>query len=346
MKIAGVVVLFFCTAFSYDTAAQHVSGAIADKWRQLGGLTSPLGAPTTDERAAARGGRFNEFKNGFIYWNPSPSIGAHAVYGLIGQRWNQLGREVGYGYPVTDEQPAKNGGRFNDFENGGSIYWHPTFGVHIVYGAIRGKWHELGREAGALGYPASDEAAAFNGGRFNNFQFGMIYWHPKFGAHAVYGRIGEKWIALGRERGVCGYPTSDEYDFDDGRDTGEYGIGKRFRRSDFSNGYILWSKKRDQLYPSCGATAPSQPLPVPSGEACTTSVTIQNQSCLNADGTASTILTPGTITATGCGSTLTNAQSRAKQSFQQFSCLDESNQPSPGCCTYSQKQVAQGCLCR
>lgn len=240
----ALVAAFSIAIHSSSTFAQKIYGAIEQKWKELKAGSGPLGAPTTDEQDAARGGRFNEFRNGYIYWHPS--IGAHAVYGLIGQKWNQLGRERGLGYPITDEEPAKNGGRFNDFENGGSIYWHQRSGVHVVYGAIRAKWHELGREAGGLGYPVSDESAAFDGGRFNNFQFGMIYWHSRFGAHAIHGRIGEKWIELGREPGVCGYPTSDEYDFDDGRDTGEYEIGKRFRRSDFANGYILWSKKRNQ----------------------------------------------------------------------------------------------------
>lgn len=343
MKILYVLMIFAITLCTSDVSAYQVYGAIGDKWRQLGAQAGPLGAPRTDERDAARGGRFNEFQNGFIYWHPN--TGAHAAYGLIGQKWNQLGREHGFGYPITDEQPAKNGGRFNDFDNGGSIYWHRSSGVHAVYGAIRAKWHELGRERGVLGYPVSDESAAINGGRFNNFQFGMIYWHPKFAAHAVYGRIGEKWIELGRERGVCGYPTSDEYDFDDGRDTGEYGVGKRFRRSDFSNGYILWSKKRNQLFPFCGTTSPSQPQPVPPSESCSISVTIQNESCLNADGTPSTILQPKAISASGCGATVENARARAKQNFQQFSCLTEDDQPSHGCCTYSE-QVVQGCLCR
>jgi hypothetical protein len=173
----------------------------------------------------------------------------------------------------------------------------------------------------------------------------MIYWHPRFGAAAVYGRIGEQWVQLGRERGVCGYPTSDEYDFDDERDTGEYATGKRFRRSNFMNGYILWSKRRDQLYPACGATAPSQPQPVPASESCSVSVTIKNAFCLNADGTPSTILTAGSISAPGCGANLENARARARQSFQQFGCLTEGDDPSPGCCTYSE-QVVQGCLCR
>jgi uncharacterized protein with LGFP repeats len=232
-----VVATFVFIQVTATVSAYQVYGMIGDKWQQLGAQSGPLGAPKSDEADSARGGRFNEFQNGFIYWHSS--TGAHAVYDVIGQKWNQIGRERGFGYPITDTQPAKNGGRFNDFENGGSIYWHPSSGAHVVYGSIRAKWHELGRETGALGYPVSDESAATNGGRFNNFQFGMIYWHPKFGAHAVYGRIGEKWISLGRERGVCGYPTSDEYDFDDGRYTGEYTPGNRFRRSDFVGGYIL-----------------------------------------------------------------------------------------------------------
>ena len=343
MKIVYALMAFSITVFTSDVSAYQVYGAIGEKWRQLGAQSGPLGAPRTDELDAARGGRFNEFQHGFIYWHPR--FGAHAVYGLIGEKWNQLGRERGLGYPITDEQPAKNGGRFNDFENEGSIYWRPGTGVYAVYGAIRAKWHKLGRETGALGYPVSDESAAINGGRFNNFQFGMIYWHQKFGAHAVYGRVGEKWIQLGRDRGVCGYPTSDEYDFDDGRDTGEYGVGKRFRRNDFSNVYILWSKKRDQLFAFCGQTPPSQPQPVPATESCSVSVTIRNTSCLNVDGTPSTIIEPGAISASGCGSTIENARARAKQSFQQFSCLTEGDQPSPGCCTYSE-QALQGCLCR
>jgi hypothetical protein len=338
---------FFASLFivvtARDARAQRVYGAIADKWRLLGAATGPLGAPTSDESDAARGGRFNTFQNGFIYWHRNLGE-AHAVYGLIGQKWNALGREKGFGYPLTDEQPAKNGGRFNDFENGGSIYFHPTFGVHAVYGAIRAKWHELGREAGALGYPLSDETTSVNGGRFVNFQFGVISWLSNR-AYAVYGRIAEHWITTGREQGVCGYPTSDEYDFDDGRDTGEYGYwSKRFRRSDFNGGYILWSKKRDTLYPYCGASPPPPPKLVspPPPEACLVSVVITNKSCLNPDGSPMSNWPPGSNTTTGCGSNVENARARARQTGY---CISDADQASPGCCTISE-QVAQGCLCR
>ncbi len=160
-------------------AQRRVYGAIAEKWRQLNAESGPLGAPKTDELDAARGGRYNEFQNGFIYWHPS--FGAHAVYGDIGVKWNQLGRERNLGYPLTDEKAAPNGGRYSDFENAASIYWHPRTGAHAVYGDIRKKWASMGGALGCLGYPTTDE---FSDGRYRrtNFQKGYIRWTRQTGA--------------------------------------------------------------------------------------------------------------------------------------------------------------------
>jgi uncharacterized protein with LGFP repeats len=163
---------------SSSAVIQHkVYGEIAKKWKQLKGEAGPLGAVKTDEAAAARGGRFNEFKNGFIYWHPS--FGAHAVYGDIGVKWNQLGRERVFGYPLTDEKAAPGGGRYNDFENGGSIYWHSRTGAHAVYGEIRKKWLSVG---GVLrcGYPKTDE---YVDGRHRrtDFERGYIRWSKQTG---------------------------------------------------------------------------------------------------------------------------------------------------------------------
>ena len=175
---AGLVLL--CVEASAAFAFE-VYGAIGEKWRQLGGPNGPLGPARSDERDAVRGGRFNEFQNGFIYWHPK--LGAHAVYGLIGQKWNQLGRENGVGYPVTDEQPAAGGGRFNNFENGGSIFWHPRAGTHLVYGHIRAEWIKQGGEGGRCGYPTSDELAD-GSARRSNFEKGFIRWSASTGAVA------------------------------------------------------------------------------------------------------------------------------------------------------------------
>jgi hypothetical protein len=68
-------------------------------------------------------------------------------------------------------------------------------------------------------------------GRFNNFQGGSIYWTPRLGAHEVHGAIRGRWGDLGWERGLLGYPTSDERNTSDGSG----------RVSDFEGGSIVWS---------------------------------------------------------------------------------------------------------
>ena len=158
-------------------SAFEVYGAIGEKWKQLRAEAGPLGAARSDERNAARGGRYNEFQHGYIYWHPGH--GAFAVYGAIGAKWNQIGREPSFGFPLTDERPAAGGGRYNDFENGGSIYWRAGAGAHALYGAIRLKWLQLGGVA-ACGYPTSDEYARGNA-RSSDFERGRISWSKQLG---------------------------------------------------------------------------------------------------------------------------------------------------------------------
>ena len=100
---------------------------------------------------------------------------------------------------------------------GGSLYWTPGRGAHLVLGAIRDKWASLGWERGVLSYPVIDELPTPDGvGRFNHFQGGSIYWRPEIGAYEVHGAIRERWAALGWERGWLGYPVTDETALADG----------------------------------------------------------------------------------------------------------------------------------
>jgi uncharacterized protein with LGFP repeats len=133
------------------------------------------------------------------------------------------------GAALTDETRTPDGaGRYNVFQNG-SIYWSPSTGAFEVHGAIRDKWAELGWEAGALGYPVSNETRTPDGvGRFSVFQRGSIYWTPQTGAHEVRGAIRDTYAEAGWEGGSLGYPTSDEYAVTGGR------------RSDFQRGSITW----------------------------------------------------------------------------------------------------------
>lgn len=85
-----------------------------------------------------------------------------------------------------------------------------------VFGAILDKWAAFRWGAGPLRFPTSDEIPTFDGvGRFRNFEGGTISWHPQTGANVVWGLIGERWKAIGREQ--FGYPITDELPTPDGR---------------------------------------------------------------------------------------------------------------------------------
>jgi len=153
------------------------------------------------------------------------------VVGAINAKYVTLGGcDSMLGAPVSEELAAPDGtGRYSVFEHG-SIYWTPSRGAFEVHGSIRDKWKDTGWEAGVLGYPLTDETSSPDGaGRYNVFERGSIYWSASTGAHEVRGAIRDAWASSGWEQGSLGYPTSDEYDVEDGR------------RSDFEHGTITWN---------------------------------------------------------------------------------------------------------
>lgn len=161
-----------------------VVGAIEAKYLQMGGCRSLLGAPISDETAAADGvGRYSEFEHGAIYW--TPSLGAREVHGAIYDKWLSLGAETSVlGYPFRDETGVPDrSGRYSVFEHG-SIYWKANLGAFEVHGKIRDKWAEAGWEAGELGFPTSDEYAVPEGRR-NDFEGGSITWNASNGQSTI-----------------------------------------------------------------------------------------------------------------------------------------------------------------
>nr|WP_281373171.1 SpoIID/LytB domain-containing protein [Kineococcus aurantiacus] len=213
--------------WSPRSGVHAVRGAIRDAWGRLGWENSALAFPSTDERPLAlRGGAFQQFLGGSLYW--SPATGAHEVRGAIRDRWGALGWETGYlGYPTSDERRLA-AGAYATFE-GGSVYWSRATGAHAVRGAIRDAWGRTGWEDGVLGYPVTDELK-LSGGAFTAFAGGSVYWSPATGAHVVRGAIRDAWGAQGWETGRLGYPTSDERAVAGGR------------RSDFQGGSITWTQ--------------------------------------------------------------------------------------------------------
>jgi hypothetical protein len=165
-----------------STGAWSIHGAILARYRALGGPSSFLGYPVTDESGTPDAvGRFNHFSNaGSVYW--TPSTGAWSIHGAIRDKWASLGWERGFlGYPVTDESGASDGvGRSNHFSNAASVYWTPSAGAWSVHGAIRSLWANMGSERSCLGYPVSDEFG-ISIGRQSNFRGGTITWNASIG---------------------------------------------------------------------------------------------------------------------------------------------------------------------
>ncbi|MEH0449851.1 hypothetical protein QA811_41340 [Streptomyces sp. B21-102] len=78
-----------------------------------------------------------------------------------------------------------------------------------VSGPILDKWNSTGAAQGPLGQPTFDQHGDAGGGTVQEFQGGVIAFHPAVtGASVVGGGILEEWKFLGSGR--WGYPTSDE----------------------------------------------------------------------------------------------------------------------------------------
>jgi len=228
--------------------AWEVYGAIRQSWINNGSVTGVLHYPIDQERPAFDNcGRFQHFEGGILSWHPDISGGPFMVHGSIGKRWIELGREV-FGYPVTNEMPLPDGGKYNTFRAmqlaghpEACIVWQPADrDAWEVYGDIYKKWIGLGGASGVLGYPVQNEqAAAVGGGRYQHFQHGIVTWHPETGAHAVYGSIGAHWLELGRES--FGYPITDESPAPDGQ--GRFNHFRALHVAGKPEASIYWTKE-------------------------------------------------------------------------------------------------------
>jgi hypothetical protein len=98
-------------------------GAIDGQYKAMGGPSSALGLPKSDETAACRGGRYNSFQGGRITW--SSTTGAHSTHGQIHAWWAAQGYECGgMGLPLNEEFSWSGAWR-QDFQPG--YYVSSTF---------------------------------------------------------------------------------------------------------------------------------------------------------------------------------------------------------------------------
>ena len=70
------------------------------------------------------------------------------------------------------------------------------------------------------------------------YETGCVYYTPATGVHAVYGTIFKKWIQVGHENGLFGYPTTEELSCSGSSD-------RRDRYQRFQGGVIYWRAAAD-----------------------------------------------------------------------------------------------------
>ncbi len=149
-----------------------------------------------------------------LYGTPTTGGPTELITAII-DRYNREGLRSVLGAEVGLEQGDASV-RWQVYQRG-RMYWSPSAGPHMIYGAVLNKFLGVGGPA-ALGVPTTDELGTRDGvGRYNDFaKNASIYWTPGTRAHTVLGAIRNEWRRLGAERAL-GYPTTDERGTSDNR---------------------------------------------------------------------------------------------------------------------------------
>ncbi|WP_415803174.1 LGFP repeat-containing protein [Cytobacillus oceanisediminis] len=244
-------------------------------WRYCGKCHAMFYDGYPDKGKCPAGGGHQAIGYNFVLpHDPAPPVAIQPFPGdiivttPIERKYQELLKKGFKGTPVSAEHTVTDGvGRARAYNNGmgfWSIWWHPETGAHEVHGAIHEKWFSLGYHL--FGYPITDELTTPDGrGRYNHFRDvnspnkpeKSIYWTPQTGAHAVQGKIRDKWAEIGWEKSPIGYPISDEKSYS--------GPGGKYQI--FENGEIYLDYYGAQVKigpPATGSVStPSGPTPSP-----------------------------------------------------------------------------------
>ncbi|MFE6919618.1 LGFP repeat-containing protein [Nocardia sp. NPDC057663] len=150
-----------------------------------------------------------------VIGGPGATTTAEGGYG--GMTTTPDATETGTGAPTTTAAAA-----------GESTTISTPNGDITVSGEVYKKYVAVGGASSPLGAPEEAQEAGPDGGEYQDFVGGTIYWSKDAGAHIVWGDIREAWEDEGGANGPLGYPTSDEKDITGGK------------QSDFTGGTIIW----------------------------------------------------------------------------------------------------------
>lgn len=208
--------------------AHDVHGGIGERYKTTGYANGYYGYPLSNEICNLKDkGCYQVFERGNFYWTEETN--AWDMRGGIMARWYTVGFENGYlGYPISTEI-LDNGGVYQKFQNG-VIYWSASIDGWDMGQTIYDQWKE---SKAWLGNPTSRTfCGLINGGCYQTFNNGSMYWTQEHGSWSIHGGIKAHWITLGSEWGKAGYPT-----------TGEYKDNNSVRQ-DFEKGSIYWAETK------------------------------------------------------------------------------------------------------
>ena len=102
---------------------------------------------------------------------------------------------------------------WQEFSPAGAVFAEVPGDAYALEQPVYETYQALGSFRDALGRPVgSTEPVGDARGRHSAFQHGEIYWTQTTGAHALLGKIGQRWAELGGHTSYLGYPTSSRLD--------------------------------------------------------------------------------------------------------------------------------------
>ena len=197
-----------CIAGIADTGYWTIKGSIAKYYWQVGGLTSALGLPRSNEVKFNGNNFYQEYDNGYIIGNAS--TGYWAVKGSIRNAFDKLGASESHlGLPVKDEERLLGNIWSQQYQNGYIIgrdgYYYESSGV------IRDYWISLGAQDGGLGLINGPIVKNEQGASWQHYKNGAIIVNPKNNsAWESKGSIRQVWAEFGFQDGALGYPVGPE----------------------------------------------------------------------------------------------------------------------------------------
>ena len=201
------------------TGAHEVHGDILTEFGKQAGVNGVLKYPTSDTlQSSDKKSKYSNFENGRIYYRGT--AGTFAVPKPYFTKHESIGGIHGIlGYPTSSVRTSSD--QLSRYQNyvGGRIYVQGSRVVEI-HGAVFTLHESLQGVHGVLGYPLRDlDPAGDDRGKGQWFEHGFIWYSPTIGAHALWGKVSDRFNANGNVKGYLRYPTSEPTAVGDGRGT-------------------------------------------------------------------------------------------------------------------------------